>query len=599
MKELNGFKIDKYNQYGLKERDKLSTCPKCSEHRKKKKDKCLMVNWDIGIATCQHCGEVLQMHTYKRSEEQKVYVKPKWKNETDLSENLVKWFEGRGIDQATLVKMKISEGPEWMPQTQGEVNTVQFNYFMNDELINVKYRTGDKHFKLHKGSEKIFYNIESIRHTDEAIICEGEMDALSFVECGVDNVVSVPNGATTGNVNLDYLDSCYQFFENKTKIYLATDNDEPGLNLRAELIRRLGAEKCYLIDFDDCKDANDYMIKYGKSELPQVLNQSTACPLENILTMSSEKEQLRDFYINGAAKGNIIGMPKFDRIFSTYTGQFIVVTGIPGSGKSDWVDMMTTGYNKQHGWKTAYCSPENKPSFLHLDKICRKYYGKYPQEADLDKVSWTKVEEKVNDNFFFIDYDAGYNLTDTLKKAEELVKRKGIKVLVIDPFNKVRMKESLHKGVNDYTNDYLLEIDTFCRKHDILIILVAHPIKQMPNKETGEIPVPTFYSVKGGGEFYDMSPHGLLVHRNKITNTVMVKVLKIKFFHLGDADGEVNFAWSPNNGRYCDIEGEPGQHEVIWDNTNWITEEENSMEQKPIEFNDDFLTQREDGEDPF
>ena len=35
----------------------------------------------------------------------------------------------------------------------------------------------------------------------------------------------------------------------------------------------------------------------------------------------------------------------FDSIFSTYTGQFITVTGIPSSGKSDWVDQMAIGYN--------------------------------------------------------------------------------------------------------------------------------------------------------------------------------------------------------------------------------------------------------------
>jgi twinkle protein len=45
--------------------------------------------------------------------------------------------------------------------------------------------------------------------------------------------------------------------------------------------------------------------------------------------------------------------------FSTYTGQFITVTGIPSSGKSDFVDQMVVGYNKQYGWKTAFASPEN------------------------------------------------------------------------------------------------------------------------------------------------------------------------------------------------------------------------------------------------
>ena len=33
---------------------------------------------------------------------------------------------------------------------------------MGDQLINVKYRDGRKNFKLYKGAEKVFYNIDSI-----------------------------------------------------------------------------------------------------------------------------------------------------------------------------------------------------------------------------------------------------------------------------------------------------------------------------------------------------------------------------------------------------------------------------------------------------
>jgi twinkle protein len=55
--------------------------------------------------------------------------------------------------------------------------------------------------------------------------------------------------------------------------------------------------------------------------------------------------------------------------FSTYTGQFITVTGIPSSGKSDFVDQMVVGYNRNYGWKTAFASPENQPTYLHAHKL--------------------------------------------------------------------------------------------------------------------------------------------------------------------------------------------------------------------------------------
>ena len=140
MKELNGFLIEKYNQYGLQENAKTSTCPLCSESRKKKADKCLQLFWDTGMGKCHHCNEVVQLHTYKKKNQEKEYVKPKWKNNTNLSDKLVKWFSDRSISQFTLRVMKIAEGIEFMPQAKKEVNTLQFPYFRDGELINIKYR---------------------------------------------------------------------------------------------------------------------------------------------------------------------------------------------------------------------------------------------------------------------------------------------------------------------------------------------------------------------------------------------------------------------------------------------------------------------------
>jgi len=142
-----------------------------------------------------------------------------------------------------------------MPQTGKTENTIQFNYFVGSQLINVKYRDGRKNFKLYKGAEKVFYNINSIVGYDSCVITEGEMDVLALHEAGIRNAISVPNGATITHNNLDYLDNCIDYFEDKKKIILALDTDAPGLALRTEFVRRLGAEACFLVDFEDCKDA--------------------------------------------------------------------------------------------------------------------------------------------------------------------------------------------------------------------------------------------------------------------------------------------------------------------------------------------------------
>src|SRR5690606_10510656 len=110
-----------------------------------------------------------------------------------LDEKVKKWFKGRGISEQTLSQARVTQSKEWMPQTSKEENTINFNYFLNDEIVNIKYRDGRKNFKLYKGAEKIFYNLDSIILSKECVIVEGEIDALSVIEAGYYSVVSVPN----------------------------------------------------------------------------------------------------------------------------------------------------------------------------------------------------------------------------------------------------------------------------------------------------------------------------------------------------------------------------------------------------------------------
>lgn len=590
------FVIDKFNQYDLPVNEKKSICPICSEHRKpqNQKVKVMMLDWERGLGTCCHCGEVIQLHTYRKKEATKVYTKPIWNNNTNLSDDIVKWFEGRGISQMTLRKAKVSQGSDIMPPKKDsgsnewvQSKTIHFNYFRNDELVNIKYRTSDKRFKMVTGAEKIMYNVDLWRHDNEVVICEGEMDALSFMEAGILNVTSVPNGSVLGNSNLEYIDNSIEFFEGKTKIYLALDNDEAGQNTTRELIRRFGAERCFLVDFDDCKDANEYLLRYNKETLANRLKIAKEIPLENVSSVLDWDGEFDDYIVNGMQKGFITGLKSFDNIFSTYTGQYIVVTGKPSSGKSDWVDMMCLGYNREYGWKIAYASPENKPNKIHAGKLLSKIAGKWVNRKEYLTEAWYKKgKEFINDNFKFIDMER-YNLDEVLKKTRELIFRFGIKVLVIDPYNKVRL-EGKYSDTNDYTREYLARIDEFCKKHDILIFIVAHPVK--PSNEDRKTYEPDFYSIKGGGEFYDMSPHGLLVHRDYENEMVKIKVLKIKFAHLGDNNAHCWTSWNRNNGRYTDYSYQSKEAQnvsnPITDDTNWIIEKEHNVEQSDLHWND-------------
>ena len=558
--EINGFLIDEFNQHKLEEGKKQGVCPVCSHTRKPKnqKAKCASYDWERGLGTCHNCNTSFQLHTYKRKgNADKVYVKPKQIINEDqpefVSDKVIEWFKTRGISQETLFDLKIEEGPEYMPQTGKTENVIKFNYFMGGELTNVKYRDGRKNFKLYKGAEKVFYNIDSIVGFEYCIIVEGEMDVLALYEAGITNAISVPNGATLNTNNLDYLDNCIDYFEDKEKVILAVDSDEAGQALQAELIRRLGSEVCYIATFDDCKDANEYLLKYGKEKLSERISGSKPVPLENVTTFRDIEDEVTDFVRNGFKPGFQIGLENFDNIFSTYTGQFITVTGIPSSGKSDFVDQMVVGYNANYGWKTAFASPENVPTYLHAHKLMRKVWQGMPTRNDINGEKWNQIADHCNTNFFHIDMER-YTLESVLKKGAELVKRKGIKCLVIDPFNKVRDVDCKTEDVNRYTMEYLTKIEMFAKKFDVLVFVVAHPTKMYKDKD-GKIEEPTMYNIKGGGEWYDASYHGILVHRDYEARTVKAKVLKVKFQNLGENGAEAYFKWEPKSG--CFIPHEP------------------------------------------
>ena len=270
MQEINGFVIDKFNQHNLPDGKSQSTCPLCSHDRKpeNKKQKCASLDWERGLGTCHNCDKTFQLHTYQRKgKASKTYVKPAAFVAASPGDKVIEWFKTRGISQNTLEELNVTVGEEYMPQTGKTENVIKFNYFIGDDLINVKYRDGRKNFKLYKGAEKVFYNLNSIVGFEYCVLVEGEMDVLALHEAGITNVISVPNGATLNTNNLDYLDACIDYLDDKEKIILAVDSDEAGQALQTELIRRLGSEVCYLANFDDCKDANEYLLKHGKENL--------------------------------------------------------------------------------------------------------------------------------------------------------------------------------------------------------------------------------------------------------------------------------------------------------------------------------------------
>ena len=104
--EINGYLIDQFNQYDLEVGASQGVCPMCSENRKpeNKKAKCASYDWERGLGTCHNCDSTFQLHTYQRKgASDKVYARPETPDAIhDVSTNVEKWFETRGISKQTL-----------------------------------------------------------------------------------------------------------------------------------------------------------------------------------------------------------------------------------------------------------------------------------------------------------------------------------------------------------------------------------------------------------------------------------------------------------------------------------------------------------------
>jgi len=550
-------------------------CPACvhthSDHNQKNKD----VSWNVTekIGNCKRCGEVFFVPISK--EKEKIYVKPVWKNTTELDSKVVKYFEDRKISQFILRNNNlVSSGTEYM---FGENRmTIQFNYWRDSELINIKYRTSDKKFKLTSGSELIFYNIDSLKLSNEAIIVEGEIDTLSLLESGFKSVVSVPNGA---GASLDFIDNCYENFIGIEKIIIAGDQDEPGIKLRDELARRLGIERCYKVDFNDCKDANEFHVKYGAEKLREVINNCEPFPIEGIYSTIDIKDELENIYFNGLPPGEKTGVIKLDELITWQTGRVYTVTGIPSHGKSEFIDWILTLLNFKVNWKPAYFSPENYPLELHASKIIEKITGKQCKPNNLSKVEFNDCVKYMDDKFYFIMPEEDFTLDSILSKAGSLVSRKGINILVIDPYNKLEHKLPAGVSETNYISSFYDKLSVFARKKDIMIILVAHPIK-MKKDATGKFEVPTLYDISGSANFYNKTDFGITVYRDFNEEIIRVFVQKVKFKHLGKT-GSCEFKYNINNGRFEYYDG----YNVVWNNESYFDKPEIIPNPMPININ--------------
>lgn len=532
------------------------TCPKCSSLRKKSNERCLLVNVEKQNWFCFHCGWYgrLEDNDSKKSIVELIDY-PEVTPARIPSNTLLKaYFLRRKISEETLKANDIFISELNVIDPNGEKRqAIAFPYYLGDKIINVKYKTVDKQFQMVKGAPLIFYRINEILFEEEVIITEGEIDALSYVEAGFNNAISVPSGAppvlaNSNTLDLKYINHAYEILKDKKKFYISTDQDAPGRKLRDELARRLGKGKCYIVKYpQDCKDANDVLVKYGAEALAQCIKEAEPFPLDGAITLKDFEYRLDHIYQAGFEEGIKSGFSRgFDKLLRFYPGMLTVVTGIPNHGKSPFVDQLALSMAINNGWKSAFFSPENGAPEIHATRLVRQY-AKKPLHGPnrMSEAEYKEAKEFVKDNMFFVfPRDTEFSIDNILELFEYFVAKNGVKLVVLDPWNTIEHQSKSGESETQYIGRILNKFKYFARDHDVHFIVVSHPVKLYRDKETRVYEVPTLYSISGSANWYNIPECGITVYRRfdmgktdqngNIYSYNEIHIQKVKFDFMGN-----------------------------------------------------------------
>jgi len=534
-------------------------CPYCSAERRKSNQKDMTLTRKSDGAVVFHCHHCQTNGSVQPQQERILSAVP---SPTIVSNKLqdqhYAWLATRGISHQTADKMKLFAAEKYFGKLGKTADAIGFPYYRKGALVAAKYRSfPEKDFTQDSGGAHDFFGIDLIKKDQPLIIVEGEIDCLSLMELGYENVVSVPSGApikvADGKVlpsedkKFAYVWNAREILDAVPYIILATDQDTAGQALAEELARRIGKEKCRLAKFEK-KDLNEVMLD-DPTKVGDLLASAAPYPVSGISDAGSFYERLNELYTKGTGKGYSTGYTSVDEIYTVAPAQLTVVTGYPSSGKSNFVDQIMVNLAEKHDWKFAVCSFENQPE-IHISRLMeiytkRRFFDGKDRMSESDKEIAFKF---VKEHFLFIDTNGEEpsTLDSILERARVAVKRMGVRGLVIDPYNYIELPRS--EGTETAAiSDMLTRVQKFCKAHDVHTWFVAHPSKI--TRQGTEQPRPDGMSIAGSMAWWAKTDCGLTVHRKD--HHVEIAVWKCRYRWVG-TQGETTMIYNKTAGTYSE-----------------------------------------------
>lgn len=522
--------------------DVKTICPNCSHTRANKRDKSLSANLNSGLFLCHHCGFAgkAKLDGVIRSFDtmvKKQYRKPNYKPESEPQDKLSAWFQARGISEAVVRRNRIETRNVVMPDGDEAERVIAFPYLRDGEIVNVQYRTADKRFKLEAGCELILYGLDDVQAGEPLIFCEGQMDKLALEEAGYLSCVSVPNGANISAA--EWLSSAEAKLDTASFFILAGDNDAPGRTLQDELARRLGPEKCWRAEWPaGCKDANETLIAHGRPAVIEAIECAQPLPINGIVQLADLYPELEKLYRAGIQPGEYPGWDNLAANYRPRAGEWTMLTGAPGSGKSTFLDALMMNLALASHWRFALFSPEQMPLQQHAAQLLELWQGQPFSPGPTERMGWDDVREGVEtlgEYFKFLQpEDSELTVDGILSLARACVTRYGINGLVIDPWNEIEHNRPQHLSETEYIGQSLSKIRRFARHYNLHIWILVHPTK-LQKQQDGTYPVATPYDAAGSAHWFNKADMILSLWRNK-TNTdapLEVHTQKVRFRENG------------------------------------------------------------------
>ena len=367
--------------------------------------------------------------------------------------------------------------------------------YRDGNLIAVKYRTADKRMRAESNCEPCLFGWQALPETARSVaICEGEADCAALRQYGMPSL-SVPNGG--GRKQSGWIEHEYDRLNRFDTIWLVMDQDEPGREAAAEILDRLGADRCRVVALPH-KDANECLIQgITKDQLRQCFRQAQATDPEELRRPSEFNIQIIDQFF--AQQENSIGFgTPFQNIADQLRfrpGELVIVAGVNGSGKSQYM-----GHQAQEairaGYRCCVASMEMKPKG-YLSRMVRQAAAMREPSAEYIQA----ITAFWNDRLWLFDVVGTAKSQRMLEVFRYARRRYNIRVFVIDNLAKCGIAEDDYNGQKDFVD----VLGDFAKETDSTVFLVHHMRKGGQDKE----------GIKGSGAITDMADTVLIVARNK------------------------------------------------------------------------------------